>query len=302
LSKASKPIVECVANFSEGRRRDVIETIARAIADRAGVHVLGAEGDVDHNRSVVTFIGAPEDIALAAFEGIRVAADLIDMRGHRGQHPCIGVADVIPFVPLRNVTMAECVDLARSTGARVGAELGLPVFLYGEAALQEANRELAALRRGGYAGLKITMAKREPPHPDFGPRILGGAGGCIVGARQILIAFNVFLNSADVKVAKAVARSIRESSGGMPCVKALGLLVRGQAQVSMNLTDYRVTSMVAVFERIRKEAECYGAQIESSEIIGLIPGEALAGTSISELRIANFAPEKVLERHLDSAP
>ncbi|MCY3834076.1 MAG: glutamate formimidoyltransferase [Chloroflexi bacterium] len=294
-----QPIVECVANFSEGRRRDVIAAIARAIASAAGVHVLGVEGDVYHNRSVVSFIGAPEYIARAAIEGIRAAADLIDMRKHHGQHPCIGAADVIPFVPLRNVTMAECIQLARSTGERAGAELGLPVFLYGEAALQEANRELAAIRRGGYEGLAVRMTTGEPPQPDFGPPTLGRAGGCIVGARPILIAFNVFLNTADVRVAQAIARTIRESSGGLPCVKALGLFVKGKAQVSMNLTDYRVTSLGAVGERIRQEAECFGAGIESSEIIGLIPRAALAGTSISELRITNFAPEKLLEHHLD---
>ena len=292
-------IVECVANFSDGRRRDVIEAIARAIAGTAGVRVLAAESDVDHNRSVITFIGAPECVALAAIEGIRVAADRIDMRAHHGQHPCIGAADVIPFVPLRNVSMAECAQLARSTGARVGAELGLPVFLYAEAALQEAKRELAGIRRGGYAGLAARMAKRQPPHQDYGPRMVGSAGGCIIGARPILIAFNVFLDTADVKVAAAIARSIRESSGGMPCVKALGLFAQGKAQVSMNLTDYRVTSLGAVVERIRQEAQCVGAQVESSEIIGLIPRDALAGTSISELQVTNFAPEKLLEPHLD---
>ena len=296
-----KQIVECVANFSEGRRPDVIEAIVGAIADAAAVDLLGAESDTDHNRSVVTFIGAPEDVALAALEGVRAAAERIDMKSHCGQHPCIGAADVVPFVPLRNMSMAECAELARSVGARVGAELGLPVFLYGEAALQEANRELADIRRGGFRGLAVKMAQREPPHPDFGPQMLGRAGGCIVGARPILIAFNVFLNTADVKVAKAIARSIRESSGGMPGVKALGLFVRGQAQVSMNLTDYQLTPMGAVFERIRQEAEGYGALVDSSEVIGLIPRDALAGTSASEMQIANFAPERVLEHHLDCA-
>jgi len=296
-----KQIVECVANFSEGRRQDVIAKIVAAIEAIDRIQVLGVESDIDHHRSVVTFIGAPRDVLRAAFEGIRAASSLIDLKLHRGQHPRIGAADVIPFVPLRNVNMADCVELARSLGQRVGEELRLPVFLYAEAALQEANRDIAAIRRGGYEALKNSIATRRPPQPDFGPRRLGRAGGCIIGARPILIAFNVYLNTADLKIAKRIAGRIRESSGGMPHVKALGLFVKGKAQVSMNLTNYQVTSMRAVLERIRQEAQGDGVQIDESEVIGLIPRDALAGASARQLQIANFGPERILEYHLDDA-
>lgn len=291
-------IVECVSNFSEGRRQPVIGRIVAAIASTDGVKALGVDSDVDHNRTVVTFVGAPQAVSEAAFAGISVASEQIDLTRHQGQHPRIGAADVIPFVPLRNTTMAECVRLARSLGARVGAELELPVFLYAEAALQAGNRDLSIVRRGGYESLRRTIALGKPPQPDFGPRKLGRAGGCVIGARELLIAFNVYLMTADVKIAQAIARTIRESSGGLPQVKALGLFVKGKAQVSMNLTDYRVTSMAAVFERINQEAAGRGVEIESSEIIGLLPRDALAGSSAAQLRIANFSPERVLEYHL----
>ena len=292
-------IVECVANFSEGRRAEIDAEIVDAIAGSAGVDVIGSESDTDHNRSVVTFVGAPRAVADAAFAGIEIAAAKIDMNQHRGQHPRIGAADVIPFVPLRNVNMAECVELARSLGARVGEALRLPVFLYGEAALQADNRELSAIRRGGYEALRESTKTGVAPQPDFGPRLLGSAGGCAIGAREILIAYNVYLATADATIAKAIARAIRTSSGGMPGVKALGFFVQGKAQVSMNLTDYRVTSMSAAFERIRHLAAEYGVGIDHSEIIGLIPRAALAGSSAADLQILNFGPERVLESFLD---
>lgn len=291
-------IIECVANFSEGRRHEIVDEIVAAIACTTGVELLGAESDIDHNRSVVTFVGAPQAVAEAAYAATSAAAASIDMNQHRGQHPRIGAADVIPFVPLRNATMAECVSLAGDLGARVGEELGLPVFLYANAARQAANRELSAIRRGGYESLRESIKTGGPPQLDFGPRALGPAGGCAIGAREVLIAFNVYLNSTDVAIARAIARKIRESSGGMPMVKALGLFVNGKAQVSMNLTDYRVTPMSAVFERIRQEAGNYGASIVSSEIIGLIPRESLAGVSPAQLKIKNFSPDRLLEYHL----
>lgn len=294
-------IVECVANFSEGRRDEIIAEIVDAIAGAAGVDVLGSESDMDHNRSVVTFAGAPRAVAEAAFAGIEIATAKIDMNEHQGQHPRIGAADVIPFVPLRNVTMADCVELARSLGARVGEALRLPVFLYGEAALQAENRELSAIRRGGYESLRQSMKTGVAPQPDFGPRFLSSAGGCAIGAREILIAFNVYLDTTDVSIAKAIARAIRQSSGGMPGVKALGFFVQGKAQVSMNLTDYRVTSLGAAFARIRQLAAEYGVGIDHSEIIGLIPRAALAGSSAADLQIQNFGPERVLESFLDKA-
>ena len=293
-----KKIVECVANFSEGKRQEIVDAIVASVAGTADVNVLGAESDIDHNRSVVTFVGAPKAVAEAAYSGVRVAAERIDMHQQRGEHPRIGAADVIPFVPLRNATMAECVALARGLGARVGRELGLPVFLYAEAALQEANRDLSAIRRGGYESLRATLRAGQAPQPDFGPSVMGSAGGCVIGARDILIAFNVYLSTTDAAIARSIARSMRESSGGLSQVKALGLFVKGKAQVSMNLTDYRVTSMRDAFERIRYEAVAHGISIESSEIIGLIPQAALADVSAAQLKIANFCPERVLEFHL----
>ena len=296
-----KQIVECVANFSEGRRDEIVDEIVDSIAGAAGVDVLGSESDRDHNRSVVTFVGAPQAVAEAAFAGIGAAAAKIDMNQHRGQHPRIGAADVIPFVPLRNVTMSECVAVARSLGARVGDALQLPVFLYAEAALQAENRELSVIRRGGYEAVRESMTAASAPRPDFGPRLLGSAGGCVIGSRDILIAFNVYLATTDTSIAKAIARAIRESSGGMPRVKALGMFVKGKAQVSMNLTDYRVTSMAAVFARIRQLAAECGVGIDSSEIIGLIPNAALTGSSPTDLQISNYGPERILESFLDEA-
>jgi len=195
--------------------------------------------------------------------------------------------------------MDDCVRLARALAARVGDELRLPVFLYERAALQEANRNLADIRRGGYEGLKRKLAVGEPPLPDYGPRRPGKAGGCVIGARDLLIAFNVFLTSDDVAIARHIARRIRASSGGMPHVKALGLRVRGQAQVSMNLTDYRVTSIAQVVEAIEREARTFGIDIASSQIIGLIPAEALTAAEAAQLRVENYSAERILEWHLE---
>ena len=295
-------LIECVANFSEGRRHSVLESIVRAIESTSGVAVLGAESDIDHNRAVVTFVGAPEDIGDAAFAGIKRAVELIDMERHRGQHPRIGAADVVPFIPLRDATMAECVRLAIRLGKRVGEALSLPVFLYEQAALQEANRSLADIRRGGYEKLQRSIAAGVPPQPDYGPAQLGKAGGCAIGARDLLIAYNVFLNTADVAVARRIARAIRQSSGGLAHVKALGLYVRGRAQVSINLTNYKVTSMPDVFEAIRGHAEHLGVEIDSSEIVGLVPEDALTHEDIENLQIENYSQSRVLDWHLADLP
>ncbi len=291
-------LIECVANFSEGRRGAIIERIVGAIAGVTGATVLAYESDADHNRAVVTFVGAPQAVADAAFAGIARAAELIDLDQHHGQHPRIGAADVVPFIPLRGADMEECVRLARRLGARVGAELRLPVFLYEHAAQQETNRNLADIRRGGYESLKRRIATGAPPQPDFGPRALGPAGGCVIGARDLLIAFNVFLATDDVAIAKGIARSVRASSGGLPHVKALGLRVRGQAQVSMNLSNYRVTSIARVVSAIEQEARRFGVHIDSSQIIGLIPGDALSAAEAEQLRVENYAPARILEWQL----
>ena len=291
-------LIECVANFSEGRRRTVVERIVESIAAVQGASVLAYESDVDHNRAVVTFAGGPQPVADAAFAAIARAAELIDLGQHQGQHPRIGAADVLPFVPLRGANMDDCVRLARRLGARVGAELRLPVMLYEQAALQETNRNLADIRRGGYETLKRTIASGAPPQPDFGPRALGPAGGCVIGARELLIAFNVFLSTDDVAVAKGIARSIRASSGGLPHVKALGLSVRGQAQVSMNLSNYRVTSIPRVASAIEQEARRLGVHIDSSQIIGLIPADALSAAEAEQLRVENYCPARILDWQL----
>ena len=247
-----KQIVECVPNFSEGRRQEVIDRIVAAMAQVPGASVLDVQSDVDHNRSVVTLVGAPEAALEAAFQGIASAAQLIDMDHHHGAHPRMGATDVVPFVPVQGVTMDDCVALARRLGERAGAELGIPVYLYEEAATRPERRNLADVRRGEYEGIKAEIATEPGRTPDFGPAHLGTAGATAIGARPPLIAFNVYLNTGDAAPAKAIAKAVRHSSGGLHFVKALGLLVDGQVKISMNLTDYRVTSpadVVAVWWR-----------------------------------------------------
>jgi glutamate formiminotransferase len=291
-------IVECVPNFSEGRRQDVIEAIVAAMAGVSGVKVLDVQSDLDHNRSVVTLIGAPQEVVEAAFRGIGRAAELIDMAHHRGGHPRMGAADVVPFVPVRGMTLEDCAQLARQLGARVGAELGIPVYLYESAASRPERRNLAEVRRGEYEVLKEEIGSRADRAPDFGPAQMGPAGATAIGARPPLVAFNVYLNTDDVAPAKAIARAVRHSSGGLRYVKALGLLVEGQAQVSMNLTDCRQTPIHRVLALIRAEAARYGLQVSHSEVVGLLPAEALLAAAQFYLQLNDFAPEQILENHL----
>ena len=293
-----RKIVECVPNFSEGRRKEVIDQIAAAIATVPHVYVLDVQSDADHNRTVVTFAGEPEAVEEAAFRGIEKAADLIDMNLHQGEHPRLGAADVVPFVPIKNVTMEDCVALARRLGERVGRELGIPVYLYEKAATRPERRNLADVRRGEYEGIKAEIATRPEREPDFGPQHVGKAGATAIGARAPLVAFNVYLGTDDVEVAQAIARAVRHSSGGLRYVKALGLLVKGQAQVSMNLTDYRQTPVHRVVEMIRREAERYGVAVVESELIGLIPNEALVEAAKFYLQLGDFSSQQVLENRL----
>jgi len=293
-----RKIVECVPNFSEGRRKEVIDQIVEAIAIVPGIHVLDVQSDADHNRTVVTFVGEPEAVEEAAFRGIGKAAELIDMSLHRGEHPRMGAADVVPFVPIKNVTMEDCVAMARRLGERVGRELDIPVYLYEEAATRPERRNLAEVRRGEYEGIKAEIETKPERTPDFGPQHLGRAGATAIGARPPLIAFNVYLGTDDVEVAKAIARAVRHSSGGLRYVKALGLLVKGQAQVSMNLTDYRQTPVHRVMEMIRREAERYGVSVVESELVGLIPNEALVEAAKSYLQMGGFSPHQILENRL----
>lgn len=293
-----RKIVECVPNFSEGRRKEVIDQIADAIARVASVHVLDVQSDADHNRTVVTFVGEPAAVEEAAFRGIAKAAELIDMDQHRGEHPRMGAADVVPFVPIKNVTMEDCVAIARRLGERVGRELHIPVYLYEEAATRPERRNLENVRRGEYEGIKVEIATRPEREPDFGPRQVGKAGATAIGARLPLIAFNVYLNTDDVAIAKAIARAVRYSSGGLRYVKALGLLVKGRAQVSMNLTNYRQTPVHRVVEMIRREAERYGVSVVESELIGLIPNEALVEAAKFYLQLHSFSSHQILENRL----
>jgi len=291
-------IVECVPNFSEGRRQKVIDAIVAAISGVAGVKVLDVKPDADHNRTVVTFIGRPEAVEEATFQGIAKAAELIDMDAHQGEHPRVGAADVVPFVPIQGVTMDDCVAMAARLGARVGSELEVPVYLYEAAATSPDRCNLADVRRGEYEGLKQEIAFNPAREPDFGPKRMGKAGATIIGARSPLIAFNVYLTTDDVSVAKKVARAVRGSSGGFRYVKALGLSVEGRAQVSMNLTDYRRTPIHRVMEMIRCEAARYGVGVASSEIIGLVPQQALLEAALYCLQLDDFSLEQVLESRL----
>ena len=297
----SEPLVECIPNFSEGRRPEVIESIEGAIRAVAGVHVLDRHVDADHNRTVITFAGPPGPVAEAAFAAISRAAQLIDLDAHRGEHPRIGATDVVPFVPLSGITMVDCVRLARDLGERVGRELGIPVYLYEAAAAGPDRVNLERHRRGEYEGLKTAIESDPTRAPDFGPSRLGKAGATVIGARAPLIAYNVYLTTGDVEIARKIARTIRQSSGGFHDLKALGLLVEGRAQVSMNFTDFTRTSLPLVVEAIRREAAQNGVAIHHSELVGLIPQAALVEAARWYLQLDPFQPDQVLETRLYAA-
>lgn len=294
-------IVECVANYSDARRPEVIEAIQQAIRSVPEVILLNRSSDLDHNRTVLTFVGPPEPLGEAAFRSIARAAELIDLDEHTGEHPRIGATDVVPFIPISGVSMQECVALARQLGERVGAELDIPVYLYEEAATRPERQNLENIRRGQYEGLKEEIITQPERQPDYGPARLGKAGATVIGARNPLIAFNVYLNTEDVSVAKKVAKAIRFSNGGLRYVKGLGLLVDGRAQISMNLTNFRGTPLALVVEMIRREAARYGAAIHHSELVGLIPQDALLDAAQWYLQLDQFEAEQILERRLASA-
>ncbi|HEX5691940.1 MAG TPA: glutamate formimidoyltransferase [Roseiflexaceae bacterium] len=289
-------MIECIPNFSEGRRQEVIDAIVATIAGVSGAVVLDRSADADHNRSVITFAGPAEAVAEAAFQAVRRAAELIDMNEHRGAHPRVGATDVLPFVPLRGATLDECVALARAVGRRIGDELDIPVFLYEAAATRPERAALPNLRRGEYEGLRDAIGSDPERAPDFGPARLGPAGATIVGARQPLIAYNVYLNTGDVRIAKRIAKAIRGSSGGLRGVRGLGLLVDGRAQVSMNLIDYTTTPIHRAVEMIAREAAAYGVSVVESELVGLIPEDALIDAARFYLRLHTLRAEQVLER------
>jgi len=294
----SNALVECVPNFSEGRRQDVLDGIKGAISAVSGAYVLDMHTDPDHNRSVITFVGEPKAVEEAAFQMIKKASQLIDLDNHNGEHPRIGATDVVPFVPISNITMDECVDMAHRVGERVGQELNIPVYFYEAAALRPERKRLELVRRGEYEGLKAEVKSNPDRVPDAGPAELGSAGATVIGAREFLVAYNVNLTTDDEEIATKIARTVRHSSGGLRFVKALGMTIEGRAQVSMNLTNFRKTPLPLVVETIRREAERYGVGIHNSELVGLIPQAAIVDTAIWYTQMDLFSPDQVLERKM----
>jgi glutamate formiminotransferase / formiminotetrahydrofolate cyclodeaminase len=292
------PLIECIPNFSEARRPEVIEAILNTIHSVAGVRVLDRHSDLDHNRTVITYLGAPADVEEAAFLAIAKAAELIDLNVHSGAHPRIGATDVVPFVPLSDVNMLECIEMARRLGKRVATELNIPVYLYEEAATRPDRQNLENIRSGQFEGLKDEIISNSSRKPDFGPSLLGPAGATVIGARQPLIAFNIYLTTSDISIAQKIAKIVRSSSGGLHYVKAMGVLVDGRAQVSMNLTNYRQSSIAHVVEMVRREAVHFGVAIHHSELVGLIPQEALVNTAQWYLQLDDLQSEQILENRL----
>jgi len=282
-------LVECVPNFSEGRDPSKIDSIVETI-QASGATVLDRTSDHDHHRSVITFAASADVIGEAAFRAVERAVASIDLRTHSGVHPRIGAADVVPFVPVRGATLQDCARIARETGRRIWKELGVPVYLYEAAALRPECRNLADIRHGRVGS------------PDYGDEHHPSAGAVVVGARKFLIAFNVNLQTPDVGIAKRIARAVRHSSGGLPHLKAMGVLLatRNLAQVSMNLTDFEETPIHVAFEAVRREAERAGVGIAGTEIIGLVPERALEMTAAWYLQVENFAPGIILENRLEN--
>ncbi|TMI21467.1 glutamate formimidoyltransferase [Candidatus Bathyarchaeota archaeon] len=294
-------LVECVPNFSEGQKNEIIESIADAIRRTPGVTLLDVESNPDHNRSVISFVGEPGPVKDAALAASQKAIELIDLRHHKGEHPRMGAVDVVPFVPLSSVTMEECVSLARAFGQEFAEKFHVPVFLYEEAATVPERRNLADVREGEFEGLQDKIGKDPTKKPDFGPeKIHPSAGATAVGAREILIAFNVNLGTSDLNIAKKIAHQLRAKDGGLAYVKALGfeLKERGIVQVSMNLTNYRKSQLFKAYELVKLFADRYGVPVVGSEVVGLAPMDSLVDSAEFYLRLENFSRNQVLERKL----
>jgi glutamate formiminotransferase len=292
--------VECVPNFSEGRDPAKVDAIVEAMK-LPGVYLLDREMDADHNRCVITIVGEREAVLEAAIRGVGKAAELIDLTQHQGAHPRLGAADVIPFIPIEGVTIEDCVAMARQAGAEIWKRYQVPVYLYEAAATRPERQNLENIRRGQFEGIRTEIATNPARLPDFGEAALHPtAGATVVGARKFLIAYNIFLNTSDLTIAKNIAKAVRFSSGGMRFVKGAGFLVRGMAQVSMNLTDFEQTPLHRVFEMVKREAARYGAVPVSSEIIGLIPKRAIEQAAEWFLQVENFDSSLILENRLDS--
>ncbi len=293
-------IIEAVPNISEGRRPEIVKEAVSALEGAPGVRVLDVQSDKDHNRSVLTLVGDERGLEEAVLRLFEVAVARLDLRSHEGQHPRLGAVDVVPFIPIEAASIADCVALARSVGAAVARRFDVPVFLYEEAAAAPHRRNLEDVRRGQFEGL---AAKMNDPlwAPDFGPRAPHpSAGATVIGARMPLIAYNINLGTTDVEIAKRIAKAIRHSSGGYRFVKAMGLLLeeRNLAQVSINMTDFKKTPLHRVFETVRAEAERHGVAVVGSEIVGLVPSEALLDAADHFLRLEGFSPSQVLERKI----
>ncbi len=303
-SKIGNALVECVPNFSEGRKRETVARLAQAIQSVETACVLDTHIDPDHNRSVITFVAAPAMIVEAARRVVGLAAELIDMRGHTGVHPRLGATDVLPFIPISGVTMEDCVALAHRAGERIARELSIPVYFYERAALIPERVNLEDVRRGALELPREQIAVEPGRAPDVIPpgalRVHETAGAIAIGARPFLIAFNINLRTADVSIARKIARTVRARSGGLPFVKALGfeLSTRGLAQVSMNIVNYEVTGLTAAYEAVQREAEATGVEIVSTELVGLIPERALDRDAEYFTKLENFSEDKVLEHRL----
>jgi len=291
-------LVECVPNFSEGRDQAKVDAIIAAMK-MDGVYLLDREMDADHNRCVITLVGEREAVQEAAIRGVGKAAELIDLNVHTGAHPRMGAADVVPFIPIDGVTLEDCVAMARHVGEEIWKRFQIPVYLYEAAAVTPERQNLENIRRGQFEGIRAEIATNPSRKPDFGePRVHPTAGATVVGARKFLIAYNVFLNTPDVEIAKKIAKAVRFSSGGLRFVKGAGFLVRGMAQVSMNLTDFEQTPVHRAFEMVKREAERYGVTPVSSEIVGLIPKKALEQAAEWFLQAENFDSSLILENRL----
>jgi glutamate formiminotransferase len=294
-------IVECVPNFSDGRRPEVVEALTHAVESSGNAVVLGTHRDSDHNRSVITFVASPEHVVDAAVTVVRVAADLIDLRAHRGEHPRIGAIDVLPFIPVSEVSMPQCVALAHEAGRRIATELGIPAYFYESAAMRADRVRLENVRQRGFEDLRQHIETDEARRPDVGQPVLHPSAGAIaIGARPFLIAFNVNLHTTDITVARTIAHAVRERDGGLPFLKALGfdLQSRGMVQVSMNLTNYEVTGMAAAFASVKKTAEQLGVEIAGVEIVGLVPEGALDRKAEYFPLLENFSEGLVLENQI----
>lgn len=290
-------IIECVPNFSEGRDKQIVEKIADAFSAKDNVKLLDYSSDADHNRSVITVAGEPEALKEAVIEAVGIAVELINLTKHSGQHPRMGAVDVIPFIPIKNVTMDEAITLSKEVGDAIGEKYNLPVFLYEKSATQQHRENLANVRKGEFEGLKEKMLTPEWK-PDFGPlQPHPTAGAVAVGARMPLVAYNVNLNTSDLEIATAIAKKVRHIGGGLRFCKAMGVELedKGITQVSMNLTDYTKTSIYRAHEMVRMEAKRYGVTVAGGEVIGLVPLEALVDSVAYYLGLDNFSIKQVLE-------